>query len=145
MILSLGLIGTFLLNNFLRNNYNSRKSELEDSIENLINKKVSLGNYSGIRFLGFSLGYSKIVDKRLPNISQQRSNLKNENFTILDAIESLKLVNSRSEIKRLIKSDGIKVNDQLYKKSDLSLNDFSDLNEIKITVGKKKVGILKIL
>ena len=88
---------------------------------------------------------SKIVDKRLPNISQQRLNLKNENFTILDAIEGLKLVNSRSEIKRLIKSDAIKVNDELYKNSDLSLNDFSDLNEIKITVGKKKVGILKIL
>ena len=88
---------------------------------------------------------SKIVDRRLPNISQQRLNLKNENFTILDAIEGLKLVNSRSEIKRLIKSDGVKVNDELYKNSDLSLNNFSDLNEIKITVGKKKVGILKIL
>ena len=64
MILSLGLICTFLLNNFLRNNYNSRKSELEDSIENFINKKVSLGDYSGIRFLGFSVGNSKIVDKK---------------------------------------------------------------------------------
>ena len=64
MILSLGLIGTFLLNNFLKDNYNSRKSELEDIIENSINKKVSLGDYSGIRFLGFSLGNSKIVDKK---------------------------------------------------------------------------------
>ena len=64
MILSLGLLGTFLLNNFLRDNYNSRKSELEDSIENFINKKVSLGDYSGIRFLGFSLGNSKIIDKK---------------------------------------------------------------------------------
>ncbi len=64
MILSLGLIGTFLLNNFLRNTYNSRKSEIEDSIENFINKEVSLGDYSGIRFLGFSLGNSKIVDKK---------------------------------------------------------------------------------
>ena len=64
MILSLGVTGTFLLNNFLRNNYNSRKLELEDSIENFMNKKVSLGDYSGIRFLGFSLGHSKIVDKK---------------------------------------------------------------------------------
>ena len=64
MILSLGLIGTFLLNNFLRNIYNSKRTELEDSIENFINKKVSLGDYSGIRFLGFSLGHSKIVDKK---------------------------------------------------------------------------------
>ena len=64
IIASLGFIGTFLLNNFLRDNYNSRKSELEDSIENLLNKKVSLGDYYGIRFLGFSLGDSKIVDKK---------------------------------------------------------------------------------
>ncbi len=63
IIVSFGLIGTFLLNNFLRDNYNSRKSELEDSIENALNKKVSLGDYSGIRFLGFSLGNSKITDK----------------------------------------------------------------------------------
>ena len=88
---------------------------------------------------------SNIVDKRLPNISQNISNIKNNTFTILDAIEKLKLVNSRSEIKRLIKSDGIKINDKLYKNSDFSLKDYSDLNEIKITVGKKKIGILKII
>jgi len=87
---------------------------------------------------------SNIVDKRLPNISQNISNIKNNTFTILDAIEKLKLVNSRSEIKRLIKSDGIKINDKLYKNSDFSLKDYSNLNEMKITVGKKKIGILKI-
>ena len=64
MILSLGLIGTFLLNKFLRDSYNSRKSDFEDRVENLINKKVSLGDYSGIRFLGFYLGNSKIIDKK---------------------------------------------------------------------------------
>jgi len=64
IILSSGFLGTFLLNNFLKENYNSRKSELEDSIENFINKKVYLGDYSGMRFLGFSLGNSKIIDKK---------------------------------------------------------------------------------
>jgi len=88
---------------------------------------------------------SNIVDKRLPNISQNISNIKNDTFTILDAIEKLKLVNSRSEIKRLIKSDGIKINDKLYKNPNFSLKDYSNLNEIKITVGKKKIGILKII
>ena len=63
MLLSLGFLGTFLLNNFLRDYYNSRKSELENNIEDLINKNVSLGDYSGIRFLGFSLSNSNINDK----------------------------------------------------------------------------------
>ncbi|GIR14142.1 MAG: tyrosine--tRNA ligase [Candidatus Pelagibacterales bacterium] len=88
---------------------------------------------------------SKIIDQRLPNISHNESDIKNNNFTILDAIEKLKLANSRSEVKRLIKSDGIKVNDKLYKNSDLSLKEYSALKEIKIAVGKKKIGILKII
>ncbi len=88
---------------------------------------------------------SKIVDQRLPNISHNETDIKNNSFTILDAIEKLKLANSRSEVKRLIKSDGIKVNDKLYKNNDLSLSEYSALKEIKIAVGKKKIGILKII
>ncbi len=88
---------------------------------------------------------SNIVDNRLPNISQNKLNLENNSFTILDAIEKLKLVNSRSEIKRLIQSDGVKIDDKLYKNKDFSLKEFLALKEIKISVGKKKVGILKIL
>ena len=88
---------------------------------------------------------SNIIDERLPTIIQNKLDLKNNTFSILDAIEKLDLVKSRSEIKRLIKSDGVKVNDRIYKNSNLSLNEFSDLNEIKITIGKKKNGILKII
>ena len=87
---------------------------------------------------------SKIVDQRLPNISQNKLNLENENFSLLDAIEKLNLVKTRSEMKRLIKSNGVKVNDILYNNSNYSLKEFSDLNEIKITIGKKKIGIIKI-
>jgi len=63
MLFPLGFFGTFLLNNFLKETYISRKLELEESIENLLDKKVDLGDYIGIRFLGFSLGDSKINDK----------------------------------------------------------------------------------
>tara|TARA_B100000575_G_scaffold116733_1_gene92932 strand:+ start:859 stop:2097 length:1239 start_codon:yes stop_codon:yes gene_type:complete len=88
---------------------------------------------------------SKIIDERLPKISEEKLNLKNNTFTIVDAIEKLKLVKSRSEIKRLIKSNGIRVNDQLYTNINFSLKEYLELNEIKITIGKKKIGILKIL
>ena len=63
MLLPLGFLGTFLLNNFLKETYSSRKLELEKSIENLLDKNVYLGDYVGIRFLGISLGNSKINDK----------------------------------------------------------------------------------
>ncbi len=88
---------------------------------------------------------SNIIDERLANISQNKLNLINETFTILDAIENLNLVKSRSEIKRLIKSNGVKVNDETYKSTNLSLKEYSKLNEIKITIGKKKIGILKVM
>ncbi len=64
MLLPLGFLGSFLLNNFLKETYISRKLELEESIENLLDKNVDLGDYVGIRFLGISLGNSKINDKK---------------------------------------------------------------------------------
>ena len=88
---------------------------------------------------------SKIIDDRLPNFSQNKLNLQKNIFTIIDAIEKLELVKSRSEIKRLIKSNGIKINDELYKNSNLSLKEYAEFKEIKISIGKKKMGILKIL
>jgi len=64
MLLPLGFLGAFLLNNFLKETYSSRKLELEESIENLLDKNVDLGDYVGIRFLGISLANSKINDKK---------------------------------------------------------------------------------
>ena len=64
MLLPLGFLGTFLLNNILEEAYISRKLEIEESIENLLDKNVDLGDYVGIRFLGISLGNSKINDKK---------------------------------------------------------------------------------
>ena len=88
---------------------------------------------------------SNINDERLPSISENKLNLQNNSFTILDAIEKLELVKSRSEIKRLIKSDGIRVNDELFRNSNFALKEYAELEEIKISIGKKKIGILKIL
>ena len=64
MLFPLGFLGTFLLNNFLKETYSSRKLELEESIEYLLDKNVDLGDYAGIRFLGISLGNLKINDKK---------------------------------------------------------------------------------
>ena len=70
--------------------------------------------------------------------------IKKNKFTILDAIEKLNLTKSRSDTKRLIKSKGIKINDEIYNSEDLSLQPYLKLPNIKISVGKKNVGVLKI-
>ena len=92
-----------------------------------------------------NLFQSNILDQRINNYSVKISNIKNNTFSIIDAIEKLNLVKSRSEIKRLIKSNGVKVNDNIYSSSDYSLENYINFKEIKISIGKKKIGIIKLL
>ncbi len=88
---------------------------------------------------------SNIIDERLPTISKKKFILENNSFTILDSIEKLQLVKSRSEIKRLIKSNGIRINDKIYRNDNFSLKEYANLKQIKITIGKKKIGIIKVI
>ena len=64
--MSLGVVGSLFLNNFLKETYSSRKLKIEEKIEKFLNKKVELGNYLGIRFLGVSLANTKIFDENKP-------------------------------------------------------------------------------
>ena len=85
------------------------------------------------------------LDDRINSFSVESKKILESSFSIVDAIEKLELVNSRSEIKRLIKSNGIKINDKNYNESDFSLSKYASETEIKISVGKKKIGkIIKI-
>ena len=54
-------------------------------------------------------------------------------LSLMLSIEKLELVKSRSEIKRLIKSDGIKINDQIYKENNFSLKQYASEKEVKIS------------
>ncbi len=83
-------------------------------------------------------------DERVNSFEIESNKIENSSFSILDAIEKLNLVKSRSEIKRLIKSNGIKIDSENYNRSDFSLSKYSTKNEIKISVGKKNFGIIKI-
>ena len=85
------------------------------------------------------------LDDRIASYSVKSIEILESKFSIIDAVEKLKLVKSRSEIKRLIKSKGIKVNNENYNIDSLSLSSFVNSNEIKIAVGKKKIGVIKII
>ena len=77
--------------------------------------------------------------------SVESSKILDSSFSIIDAVDCLKLVKSRSEIKRLIKSNGVKINDSNYNDNSFSLKNYYKENEIKISIGKKKIGYLKIV
>ncbi|MDC0195068.1 tyrosine--tRNA ligase [Alphaproteobacteria bacterium] len=87
----------------------------------------------------------KTLDNRIVSYEINSKKIEDSSFSIIDALEKLNLVKSRSESKRLIKSNGIKINDSIYNNNDLSLINYKDKQEIKITVGKKKIGIIKII
>ncbi|MDC1060128.1 tyrosine--tRNA ligase [Alphaproteobacteria bacterium] len=86
----------------------------------------------------------KKIDERVATLEVNSTLIGKNKFTILDAIEKLNLTKSRSDTKRLIKSKGIKINDKIYDSENLSLQSYLKLSNIKITVGKKNIGILKI-
>ena len=86
----------------------------------------------------------KKIDERVATLEVNSTEIAKNKFTILDAIEKLNLTKSRSETKRLIKSKGIKINDEIYNLENLSLQSYFKDQNIKISVGKKNIGILKI-
>ena len=86
----------------------------------------------------------KEIDERVVTLEINYSEIKENRFSILDAVEKLKLTKSRSDTKRLIKSKGIKINDKLYESEDLSLQAYLNFPNMKISVGKKNIGVLKI-
>jgi len=152
MLFPLGFLGTFLFNNFLKEAYSSRKLELEESIENLLDKNVDLGDYVGIRFLGISLGNSKINDKN--NIDSEitaknvyvgimpfRSFLK-QKWIVKISPKTAAINIDRDFFKR----DESYKNDRITKKSqsnyelNFSLNKYSDLKINKVGLKTKVKG-----
>jgi len=87
----------------------------------------------------------KLLDNRITSKEIKRNDIILNKFNVIDALEKLNLVKSRSDAKRLIKSKGIKINNIIYSEENFSLKNYEkDKSEIKIAVGKKKIGLIKI-
>jgi len=84
------------------------------------------------------------VSKNLPEINIPRSQLE-KGISILDLLSSNAIVSSKSDARRAIKGNGIKINDKLVidEKKIVSKNDFEEDGYIKISYGKKKHFIIK--
>ena len=73
----------------------------------------------------------------LPSISVTKKHLKNLN--IIDLIISSKLESSKSEIRRIIKGNGVKINNKTINDDKLIVNEkFFHENTIKLSIGKKR-------
>ena len=83
-------------------------------------------------FSGNTLGSS------LPSIKIDPKNIDNK-FDIIDLIILSKLEKSKSEIRRLIKGNGVKINDEIISDEKLVItNNFFNENYLKLSIGKKR-------
>ena len=86
------------------------------------------------------------LGKNLPEIKINNSRLKN-GINILDLLSSNNIVSSKSEARRAIQGNAIKVNDKLLlnEKKMINQDDLNTNKNIKISYGKKKHFIIKVI
>ena len=84
------------------------------------------------------------IGKNLPQIKMAKKTIE-KGINILDLISSNNIMNSKSEARRSVKDNAIKVNDELIsdEKRNIDLKDLTEDNLIKISFGKKKHYIIK--
>ena len=79
-----------------------------------------------------------ILGSSLPSIKINSKNIDNK-FDIIDLIIISKLEKSKSEIRRLVKGNGVKINDKIVTDEKLIIsNDFFNENYLKLSIGKKR-------
>ena len=88
----------------------------------------------------------KSVGIDLPTLVLKKKQVIN-GINIIELVTSANLSNSRSEVRRMIKNKGIKVNNETIEsdKFSISLNNFSQENFLKLSHGKKHHVIVKII
>jgi len=88
----------------------------------------------------------KSIGKNLPIVKIKRSIIIN-GLNILDLVLQTKLGNSKSEIRRMIKNNGLKINNEVITDETkiISQNSFDQDNNMKVSHGKKQHVIVKII
>jgi len=87
----------------------------------------------------------KSVGTDLPTLVLKKEQVIN-GINIIDLVTSTNLSNSKSEVRRMIKNKGIKVNNETIEsdKFNISINNFGQENFLKLSHGKKNHVIIKI-
>ncbi len=88
----------------------------------------------------------KSIGEDLPSIKLKKEELIN-GINILNLVIASNLLTSKSEVRRMIKNRGIKINNEPVEndKIIISLNDFNEENFLKLSHGKKNHIIIKII
>ena len=88
----------------------------------------------------------KSIGKNLPIVKIKKETLTN-GINIFDIVLQSKLANSKSEIRRMIKNKGLKINNEVItdESTVIDQNNFDENNNMKVSHGKKQHVIVKII
>ena len=88
----------------------------------------------------------KSIGKNLPVVKIKKSGIAS-GINILDLVLQTKLANSKGEIRRMIKNNGLRINNEIVtdEKKIIDQSNFDENNNIKISHGKKQHVIVKII
>ncbi len=124
--------------------------EIEDLKKKDINKlKVLLANEATVMLHGKEKAkHSEKIAKEtfsenssgsnLPTIQIKKEIIKNQ-INIIDFVILSKLENSKSEVRRLVKGNAIKINNEIISNEKLIINnDYFSKNYLKLSIGKKR-------
>jgi len=107
-------------------------------IECLITGKVSYKFYPTPRLK---------IKKLVINGFNNKKNTIAKGINIFDLVLQTKLANSKGEIRRMIKNNGLKINNEVLKDETkiINQNNFDENNNMKVSHGKKQHVIVKII
>ena len=88
----------------------------------------------------------KSIGKNLP-IVKVKKNLIANGMNVLDLVLLTTLANSKGEIRRMIKNNGLKINNEVVTNETkiIDQNNFNQDNNMKVSHGKKQHVIIKII
>tara|TARA_Y100000741_G_C18217539_1_gene544415 strand:+ start:66 stop:788 length:723 start_codon:yes stop_codon:yes gene_type:complete len=88
----------------------------------------------------------KSIGKNLPVIKINKNTVEN-GMNILDLVILTKLANSKGEIRRMIKNNGLRINNEVVDDETkvINQNNFDQKNNMKVSHGKKQHVIVKII
>ncbi|MDC0240450.1 tyrosine--tRNA ligase [Candidatus Pelagibacter sp.] len=118
-----------------KNNINDLKILLANETTSMLHGRDAANNSEQAAkeaFSGNSLGSS------LPSVKINSKNINNK-FDIIDLIILSKLEKSKSEIRRLIKGNAVKINDKVISDDKIFItNEFFNEDYLKLSIGKKR-------
>jgi len=128
-------IETIEIDNFKDKNINELKVLLANEATTMLHGEKAAKDSEEAAKEAFS---GNLLGSNLPSVKINKADLENE-INIIDLVILSKLENSKSEIRRLIKGNAIKINDQIISDEKLIIKyDLFKTDYLKLSIGKKR-------